>query len=60
MLKGKLKLKREVNGQTEEVATIEIVGDQAIVWVGGRKFKLDIDDGKQNFISLTILEVNQL
>lgn len=60
MLKGKLKLKREVNGQTEQVATIEIVGDQAIVWVGGRKFKLDIDDGKRDFISLTILEVNQL
>jgi len=56
----KLKLKREKDGNTETVAELEVKDGKYIVHVGGRRFILDEDDAKTNFISLTTLEVNQL
>lgn len=56
----KLKLKAEENGQTEEVASIEVRDGKAVVWVGGNKYEFEINEGKGGFISLVTLEVNQL
>jgi ssDNA-binding replication factor A large subunit len=56
----KLKLKAEENGQTEEVASIEVRDGKAVVWVGGNKYEFEINEGKGEFISLVTLEVNQL
>jgi hypothetical protein len=56
----KLKLKAEENGQTEEVASIEVKEGVAIITAGGRRFRMDKDDAQRDFISITTLEVNQL
>jgi hypothetical protein len=56
----KIKLKREENGHTEEVAAIVVNGGQAVLWAGGSRFVLDTDTAREHFISLCILEANNV